>query len=50
VYLNVVGGWTEFRTFNLPYFWKSCTFSMYGKMSVVLAIVRQMLKLMEVIK
>jgi len=50
VYLNGVGGWTEFRTFNLPYFLKSCTFSMYGQMSVVLAFVTQMLKLMEVRK
>jgi len=37
--LNGVGGWIEFRTFNLLYLLKACTFSMYGKMSVVLAVV-----------
>jgi len=39
--LNGVGGWLEFRTFNVPYPLKSCTFSMHGKMIVVLAIVKQ---------
>jgi len=43
--LNGVGGWTEFRTFNLPYPLKACTFSMYGKMSAVLGIVRVKWKL-----
>jgi len=39
--MNSVGGWTEFRTFNLLYLLKACTFSMLGKMSVVLAIVTE---------
>jgi hypothetical protein len=39
--LNGVGGRTEFRTFNLPYLLKACTFSMHGKMSAVLAIVTE---------
>ena len=41
MYLIGGGGWTEFTTFNSPYLLKSCTFSMHGKMSAVLAIVTQ---------
>jgi len=39
MYLNGVGGWTEFRSFNSLYLPKSCTFSGCGKMSAVLGIV-----------
>jgi hypothetical protein len=39
--LNGVGGWTEFRTFNLPYLLKACTFSMHGKMSAMFGIVTE---------
>ena len=39
--LNGVGGGTEFRKFNLLYLLKACTFSLYGKMSAVLAIVTE---------
>jgi hypothetical protein len=49
VHLNGVGGWTEFRTFNLTYFMKSCTLSLHGKMDAVLEIVTvKCLKLVEV--
>jgi hypothetical protein len=39
--VNGVGGWNEFRTFSLLYLLKSCTFSMHGKMSAVLAILTE---------
>jgi len=39
MYLNGVGGWTEFRSFNSLYLLKSCTFSGCGKMGAVLGIV-----------
>jgi hypothetical protein len=39
--LNGVGGWTEFRTFNLPYLLKACACSMHRKMSAVLAVVTE---------
>jgi hypothetical protein len=47
--LNGVGGWLKFRTFNVPYPLESCTFNMYGKMSVMLCNCKTMkcLKLME---
>jgi len=37
----VLAAGIAFRTFNLPYFLKSSTFSMYGKMSAVLGIVTE---------
>jgi len=37
--VNGVGGWTEFRTFGLPYMLNSCTFIVHGKMSALLGIV-----------